>query len=56
MAHERGAIEFNAPTGRGFGLAAFGRSPLWKNVLAGWQPPRLRFGRETDKLKTEDEP
>jgi len=35
MAHERGTIEFNAPTGRGFGRAAFGRSPLWKNVLAG---------------------
>jgi hypothetical protein len=34
MEHERGAIEFNAPGGRGFGLAAFGRSPLWKNVLA----------------------
>jgi len=32
--HERGEIEFNALTGRGFGLAAFGRSPLWKNVLA----------------------
>ena len=34
MAHERSAIEFNALAGRGFGLAAFGRSPLWKNVLA----------------------
>ena len=34
MAHERGTIEFNALAGRGFGLAAFGRSPLWKNVLA----------------------
>jgi len=35
MEHERGTIEFNAPTGRAFWLAAFGRSPLWKNVLAG---------------------
>ncbi len=35
MEHERGEIEFNALAGRGFGLAAFGRSPLWKNVLAG---------------------
>jgi hypothetical protein len=34
MEHERGEIEFNALAGRGFGLAAFGRSPLWKNVLA----------------------
>jgi len=34
MAHGRGEIEFNALTGRGFGLAAFGRSLLWENVLA----------------------
>jgi hypothetical protein len=34
MEHERGEIEFNALAGRGFGRAAFGRSPLWKNVLA----------------------
>jgi hypothetical protein len=27
-----------------------------KTCWRGWQPPRLRFGRETDKLKTEDEP
>jgi len=35
MEHERGAIEFNALAGRGFGRAALRRSPLWKNVLAG---------------------
>jgi hypothetical protein len=35
MEHERGEIKFNAPTGRGFGLAASERSPVWKNVLAG---------------------
>ena len=34
MEHERGEIEFNALAGRVFWLAAFGRSPLWKNVLA----------------------
>jgi len=34
MEHERGEIEFNALAGRRFGRAAFGRSPLWKNVLA----------------------
>jgi len=34
MERERGEIEFNALAGRGFGLAAFGRSPLWKNALA----------------------
>jgi hypothetical protein len=34
MAYERGEIEFNALAGLGFGRAAFGRSPLWKNVLA----------------------
>jgi hypothetical protein len=34
MEHERGEIEFNALAGRAFWLAAFGRSPLWKNVLA----------------------
>jgi len=28
-----------------------GRSPLWKNVLAGWEPARRRFGHETDKPK-----
>jgi hypothetical protein len=27
-----------------------------KTCWQGWQPPRLRFGRETDKLKTKDEP
>jgi len=26
-----------------------------KTCWQGWQPPRLRFGRETDELKTEDE-
>jgi hypothetical protein len=26
-----------------------------KTCWRGWQPPRLRFGRETDELKTEDE-
>jgi hypothetical protein len=31
---ECAAIEFNAPTGRGFELVAFGRSSLWKNLLA----------------------
>jgi len=35
MAHERVTIEFNGLAGRGFGLAAFGRSPLGKNALAG---------------------
>jgi hypothetical protein len=35
MAHERVTIEFNALAGREFGRAAFGKSPLWKNVLAG---------------------
>jgi hypothetical protein len=34
MEHQRGEIEFNALAGRRFQLAAFGRSPLWKNVLA----------------------
>jgi hypothetical protein len=34
MEHERGEIEFNALAGRGFWLAAFGRSPLLENVLA----------------------
>jgi hypothetical protein len=34
MAHQRGEIEFNALAGRGFGRTAFGRLPLWKNVLA----------------------
>ena len=34
MEHERGEIKFNALAGRGFRLAAFGRSLLWKNVLA----------------------
>jgi hypothetical protein len=28
------AIEFNALAGRGFCLVAFGRLPLWENVLA----------------------
>jgi hypothetical protein len=27
-----------------------------KTCWRGWQPPRLRFGHETDKLKPEDEP
>jgi hypothetical protein len=27
-----------------------------KTCWRGWQPPRLRFGREADELKTEDEP
>jgi hypothetical protein len=35
LACERVAIEFNGLAGRGFGMAALGRSPLWKNVLAG---------------------
>jgi hypothetical protein len=27
-----------------------------KTCWQGWQPPRLRFGHETDEQKTEDEP
>jgi hypothetical protein len=27
-----------------------------KTCWQGWQPPRLRFGRETDELKPEDKP
>jgi hypothetical protein len=27
-----------------------------KTCWQGWQPSRLRFGRETDEQKTEDEP
>jgi hypothetical protein len=27
-----------------------------KTCWQGWQPARLRFGRETDELKMEDEP
>jgi hypothetical protein len=27
-----------------------------KTCWQGWQPPRLRFGHETDKPKTENEP
>jgi hypothetical protein len=27
-----------------------------KTRWRGWHPPRLRFGCETDKLKTENEP
>jgi hypothetical protein len=27
-----------------------------KTCWQGWQPARLRFGRETDKLKTENQP
>jgi hypothetical protein len=34
MAHERAAIEFNAPAGQGFRLATDFGSPLWKNVQA----------------------
>ena len=37
--------------GRHSGDRRFGKT-CWQ----GWQPPRLRFGRETDKLKTKDEP
>jgi len=27
-----------------------------KTCWQGWQPARLRFGRDTDKLKTENQP
>jgi hypothetical protein len=32
----------------------FGDRRFGKTCWRGWQPPRLRFGRETDELKTED--
>jgi len=43
---ERAAIEFNAPTGRGFGLAAFMAIAVWpKARRRGWQPLQIRFGQ-----------
>jgi len=57
MARERVTIEFNALAGRGFGRAALREITVFgKTCWRGWQPPRLRFERETDKLKTENEP
>ena len=56
MAHERVTIEFNALAGRGFGRAASEDRRFGKTCWQGWQPSRLRFGRETDKLKTENQP
>jgi hypothetical protein len=56
MAPGRVAIEFNAPVGRGFWLAAFGDRRFGKTRWQGWQPLRLRFGRETDELKPENQP
>jgi hypothetical protein len=34
----------------------FGDHHFGKTCWRGWQPARLRFGHETDKPKTEDEP
>jgi hypothetical protein len=34
----------------------FGDHRFGKTCWQGWQPPQIRFGRETDKLKMEDEP
>jgi len=33
----------------------FGDHRFGKTCWRGWQPPRLRFGRQTNELKTEDE-
>jgi len=56
MEHERGEIEFNALAGRGFGGLHSEDRRFGKTCWQGWQPPRLRFGRETDELKPENQP
>jgi hypothetical protein len=56
MERERGAIEFNAPTGRKFEQAHSEDRRFGKTRWQGWQPPGLRFGNDTDELTTEDEP